>query len=149
MKHRGFTLIEAIIYLALFSILITGALEASFGIFESGGHSSASALLAEEGSFVISKVRIELADAIQVVAPAVGGSSTLLTIVKPSGTSTIDPASLVGGRVYIKSVSFYHAAEVGTGLVPESVGVHIVLSTRTDKGTVLSEEFFSTSSLRK
>lgn len=149
MKHRGFTLIEAILYLALFSILITGALEASFGIFESGGHSGASALLAEEGSFVISKVRIELSGVTQVVAPAQNTSGVLLTVIKPSGTSTLNPTTLVGGSVYIKSVSFYHAAEVGTGLVPESVGMRIVLSTRTSKGDVLSQEFFSTTSLRK
>lgn len=75
--ERGFTLIEVIVYLALFSILITGGISASFFILEGGDRNAARALLAEEGSFVIAKMR---------VSPA------------------LDVASLVGGRVQMGDV---------------------------------------------
>ena len=146
---KGFTLIEVIVYLALFAILITGALEASFNLFEAGGHSAAEALLAEEGGFVVAKVQVELAGATSVTVPVADSSSGVLTVSKPSGTSTLDPTKLVGGQVSMSNASFYHAAELGTGLVPESVGVRFTLSTRTSKGVMLSQEFFSTTSLRK
>ena len=76
--RRGFTLIEVIIYLALFAILMAGTLASSFTLFESGGHNTARALLAEEGSFVITKMNVD---------------------------TSLDPAQLVGGRVTMSNVS--------------------------------------------
>ena len=146
---KGFTLIEVIMYLALFALLITGALEASFNLFESSGHNAAQALLAEEGSFVVAKVQRTLAGALTVTVPAAGRAAATLRVTTASGINTLSPTTLVGGRVTMSAVSFYHEAATGTGLVPEAVGVRFVLSTRTNEGVLLSQEFFSTTSLRK
>ena len=61
---RGFTLIEVIIYLALFSILMAGSLSAAFALCESGGHERTRALVLEEGNFIISKTEWELSYAL-------------------------------------------------------------------------------------
>lgn len=146
---KGFTLIEVIVYLALFAILMAGSLETAFNLFESGGHNAAKAMLAEEGSFVIAKIQWQLSGATAVTTPPLNASAGMLGVNKATGTATLDLSTLVGGRVTMSNVSFYHAAAVGTGLAPEAVGVRFTLSTRTEKGAMLSQEFFSTTSLRK
>ncbi|HEY5383091.1 MAG TPA: prepilin-type N-terminal cleavage/methylation domain-containing protein [Candidatus Paceibacterota bacterium] len=160
---NGFTLIEVIIYLALFAILMAGALTASFNLVESGGRDASRALLAEEGSFVIAKVQWALSGATLITVPSVGGSSSVLSVARVSGRDsngisvslptvaavTVDPSELVGGTVMLTSVSFYHAAGSGTGINPESLGVRFTLSTHTRGGALLSQEFFSTTSLHK
>jgi prepilin-type N-terminal cleavage/methylation domain-containing protein len=148
--HSGFTLIETIVYLALFAILMTGVLSASFNLFESSGHNASRALLAEEGSFVIAKVHGVLSGATLVTQPSTGSSSSVLSVHKAEGGMVaLDPAELVGGKVTLTSISFYHVAAIGTGLTQESVGVRFTLSTRTAQGALLSQDFFSTTSLRK
>ena len=53
---RGFTLIETIVYLALFSIVIGGALAATMLLFEGAGRDTARARLVEEGAFMLGKM---------------------------------------------------------------------------------------------
>ena len=53
---KGFTLIETIVYLALFSILMGGAIVAAFNIFESAGRQQTHTMLQEEGNFLIAKI---------------------------------------------------------------------------------------------
>jgi len=53
---RGFTLIETVIYIALLSVLLTGALIASADLIESAGKSNAHATTQDEGSFVSRKL---------------------------------------------------------------------------------------------
>jgi prepilin-type N-terminal cleavage/methylation domain-containing protein len=53
---RGFTLIETIIYLALFSIVIGGALAATTVLFEGAGRNTTEARLQEEGTFMLEKI---------------------------------------------------------------------------------------------
>ena len=53
---KGFTLIETIVYLALFSIVIGGALAATTLLLEGAGRDSARARVQEEGAFMLSKI---------------------------------------------------------------------------------------------
>jgi prepilin-type N-terminal cleavage/methylation domain-containing protein len=123
---QGFTLIEVIIYLALFSILMAGSLSAAFALCESSGHERTRAFLLEEGNFIIAKTEREL------------------SIEK---NAVFDPATLVGGRVSITSVRFYHSAD--TDASPESVGISFTLAARTEQGALMSQTFFSTTTLTK
>lgn len=64
-KHRnGFTLLEAIIYSALFSILITGVLLTSYPLLEGSARSREKAYIEIETVFIIAKVRSALARSI-------------------------------------------------------------------------------------
>ncbi len=75
---KGLTLIETVVYIALFSILMTGALTASFDLLESGQKSLGKATVQEEGSFVQRKMDWALGD--MSVAPTVSGSSCTQSI---------------------------------------------------------------------
>ena len=155
---KGFTLLEVIIYLALFAMLMAGALTASFDLVESGGRDATNAQLAEEGNFVLAKVRWVL-DGSTVTAPTVGSIGSILSVQKVEGYDgagnpmvvpiTLDPATLESGRISISSVTFYHAESTGTGINPESVGVRFALSARSSTGVVISQTFFGTSSIQK
>ncbi len=57
MKYKnGFTLIEAIIYIALFSILIGGALVATYQLMQGADSLNSKKTLQEEGNFVLRKL---------------------------------------------------------------------------------------------
>ncbi len=56
-KHKkGFTLIEVIIYTALFSLLMGTAFVTAFGLIEGSGKLSAKTTTQEEGNFVLRKI---------------------------------------------------------------------------------------------
>ena len=56
-KHKkGFTLIEVIIYIALFSLLMGTAFVTAFGLIEGSGKLSAKTTTQEEGNFVLRKI---------------------------------------------------------------------------------------------
>lgn len=53
----GFTLIEAIIYIALFGMLISGAVAVAYQISTSSSLTSRKAIVQDEGNFVLQKIR--------------------------------------------------------------------------------------------
>lgn len=53
---KGFTLIEAIIYIGLFSILIGTALVAAYQLIDGSGDLSTKNIVQEEGNFVLRKI---------------------------------------------------------------------------------------------
>lgn len=55
-NNRGFTLIETIVYIALFGILLAGVFTAAFNIIESGGRNQNKLILKEDGDFILSKI---------------------------------------------------------------------------------------------
>lgn len=56
---RGLTLIETLIYLALFSILISGALTSLISIQSEAGRIEAGSRLTDEGHFILERLRFE------------------------------------------------------------------------------------------
>ncbi len=53
---RGFTLIETLVYIGLFSILMVGALIGAFELAQSGPHNETAVALQEEGTFILRKL---------------------------------------------------------------------------------------------
>lgn len=69
-KHltkRGFTLLETMIYIALFSILMSGLLLSAYSLIESGERNRESLLITEEGMFVERKFAWALTNATDVM----------------------------------------------------------------------------------
>lgn len=54
--NKGFTLIEVVIYLALFSIIIGGALVSVYNIIESSGKLENKVVMQEEANFLLRKI---------------------------------------------------------------------------------------------
>lgn len=79
MKNRGFTLIEVLMYLALYCVLIGGAVLAAYNVFEAGGRGETAAMVAEEGQYLTEKINWALgAEAAQHPAFDVGSGTLRL-----------------------------------------------------------------------
>lgn len=162
--HPGFTLIEMIIYLALFSILIGGAVVAVYSVFESGDRNQTHAMLQEEGNFLAAKINWTLSGAEAISSPAVNATGGVLTLTKfgssdeleielsPGGDMTLS----VGGNpevvlnntnVDISNLTF--TREYAGGTNPESMRATFTVSQRAPNGAVLSQEFSTTKFLRR
>jgi prepilin-type N-terminal cleavage/methylation domain-containing protein len=77
---RGFTLMEVLIYIGLFSILMSGAVVAAYQLMGSGTHNQLSVLTQEEGTFLNRKINWALTGA---SAVNVSGGGSTLTITRP------------------------------------------------------------------
>ena len=55
MKNKGFTLIEMVIYIALFSIIMGGVVVTVFQLSQSGGATTSKIIIQEEINFVLKK----------------------------------------------------------------------------------------------
>ncbi|MES2059838.1 MAG: prepilin-type N-terminal cleavage/methylation domain-containing protein [Patescibacteria group bacterium] len=81
-KKRGFTLIELVIYIALFGVLMTGASVATYQLLEGGTRNETAVAIQEEGSFLNRKINWALTGAtIAIVSP----DGSVLTINKIPG----------------------------------------------------------------
>lgn len=163
--QRGVTLIETMVYIALFSIIIGGSVVAAYQILESSGRSQTHALLQEEGDFLIGKINWALSG-VQPGTPTGQNcteSNTLsvskwdasigvIVINESSGNMHISytghPAVVLNNsNTKVSALSFTHCYLSTTN--PESMGVHFTLSANTPNGVNMSQDFFATSTLRK
>jgi prepilin-type N-terminal cleavage/methylation domain-containing protein len=169
--NKGFTLIEVIVYLALFAILFGGAIAAAYNVIESSGRNQAKANLQEEGEFLLAKINWVLSGVQSISIPAVGNASSQLSVSKvigldngqpiivylslrPDGTNMVidkgsGPVVLNNSNTYVSQLVFTHASVSGQGINPESVAVRFVLSTKTPNGMDMSQEFSTSVYLRK
>lgn len=82
---RAFTLIETIIYIALFSFIMGGVLLSVYGMTQSGDQFATKNLTANEGGFVIAKIDWALGSLGSITTPSSGYGNTL-TITRNDGT---------------------------------------------------------------
>lgn len=165
--RRGFTLIEAIVYLALFSILMGGGIVAAYSLFDATTRAGTRTILHEETDFLLSKVDWALSGAEAVTAPGAGATGSALTVAKWDASSG-DPIVIAkngdnltmsrgGGaaeilnntNVSVTSISFEHVADPGNGTVPEYVTAVIQTSAPTPSGALLTRVGTTTVYLRR
>jgi prepilin-type N-terminal cleavage/methylation domain-containing protein len=157
--QKGFTLIETLVYLALFTVVMGGGLTAVYGIIESESRSSGQVELAEEANFLLAKIDRLLADADAaaggVVAPSVGagpaltvhvfGEATSVSLAL-SGTNMVlirgvgPPTALSGGMVAVTDLEFVRTSRRGR---PDAITASFTLS-----GASAKERFEITRYLR-
>ncbi|KKW23866.1 MAG: hypothetical protein UY70_C0021G0010 [Candidatus Kaiserbacteria bacterium GW2011_GWB1_52_6] len=79
MKNRGFTLIETIVYVALFGVLMAGILPAVYSVLQGGAQINRRATVQDEENFVFRKIGWALSsiDPAQTYSPASGSSAAL------------------------------------------------------------------------
>jgi type II secretory pathway pseudopilin PulG len=169
---KGFTLIETIIYLALFAILIDGAVVAAFNLFENAGRELTHTMLQEEGNFLIAKINWAVSGAQSVNQP--GGYGSLLSVNKVTGLNgsgqpivtavtislpsapgdvliqdgVVGPYALNNSNISVAKLGFLHTLASGNGIDPESVAASTTLTARTPNGAILSEDFSTVVYLR-
>ena len=164
-NERGFTLIETLVYLALFTLIIGGLMSASYALFESGDRNQAKAMLQDEENFVIAKIMWALESAKTVSVPAVGTPGSALSVIKydgstaqfclsgvdvkylgASGSCVSSGVILNNSNVAITALTFTH---VGSGSNPEYVQVDITATTKTAQGMTITLAESATRYLRK
>ncbi len=158
----GFTLIETLVYIGLFSILIGGALTAAFGIFESNGRNQTKAIVQNEGAFVLAKIDWALSGIQSVDSPPAASPGSLLSVTKYGGETIkislsgpdaeiqrgIAPAKILNNsNVEITNLLFTHE-NPGAGN-PESVEARFRVSARTPSGAAFTEDFFTVKYIRR
>lgn len=165
--QRGFTLIEALVYLSLFAILMGGAVVAAYNLFEAAERGATHVMLQEETDFLLAKVAWTLSGASGVTAPAAGATGSALTVAKwdtslgspfvlaRSGNNltltrgTGAAALLNNTNVEVRSIAFKHIEGAGDGINPDSVETVITTAARTPNGFLLTKTATTTSYLRR
>ncbi|MEN9614111.1 MAG: hypothetical protein RLZZ347_418 [Candidatus Parcubacteria bacterium] len=104
MRNKGFTLVEVVIYIALFGILMVGAVVATYQLLQGGAHNETALAVQEEGMFLVRKINWALTS---VSSVSVSPDGTILTISKiPSADflSTDNPLLIYasGGTLSLK-----------------------------------------------
>lgn len=98
MKNKGFTLLETIIYLGLFSVLMSGALVAVYTLLQSGTQNLNAISIQAEGTFINRKLSWALSGATTVTVPDLHtiiiirpdlGTESHLTITEQNGAFSI------------------------------------------------------------
>jgi prepilin-type N-terminal cleavage/methylation domain-containing protein len=158
-KQNGFTLIEVLIYIALFSMLVGGVLVSVYTMLESSGRDTTQTELLEEGNFLLDKIGWVMSDVQTIASPAQNATGTTLSIT-PWDVSVGNPIvvhfttqnmtikegvnsaqQLNNTNVWLSNASFTHTYNAGQGAVPESITVTFTLNTRTPEGSVVSHIF--------
>lgn len=155
--RSGFTLIEVVVYLALFGILFTGAVTGAYSILESTGRNYTRAVMQEEGEFLLAKINWAVSNASTAQVPE--GGVLMATVAgidlefKLSGTDLVlsrDAAAalpLNGSEVTINSDSLYFVDITAAGSPGIKYGFD--LAGKTSEGYEMVSSFESTAYLRK
>lgn len=161
--ERGFTLMETVVYLALFSIIIGGSVIGAYGISESAGRNQAKAMLQEEGTFLIGKIDWVLSGVNMVNTPSMGEVSSNLSVTKYdnslislslSGTTLIiqkgaTSSPLSNTNVDITGLTFTHTGTSSDSVISEGVTAVVTMTTRAPNGMTFTQNFSTTKFLRK
>lgn len=122
-----------LVYLALTSVIITGAIASAYPLFSNTGRSSLSVLRDLESAFVFQKVSYLMNQASAITTPGVGNTGDTLTLIingdvhvvtleNGAVSLSVDGASsvpLTASRVEIDSLVFTHTG--GAGGTPDTV----------------------------
>ena len=153
----GFTLLETLIYLALFAILIGGFVVSAYVLFESSDRTQTKALLQEEKNFLVGKINWVLRGAAIVEAPAPNAAGATLTTTSYDGSTVTLEASgndmlsngtaLNDADVAISKLVFIRTTAPGSG--PDSVEAGFTISAKTPEGSAVWQTASTTVYLHK
>ncbi len=155
-NQKGFTLIETIIYIALFAIIIGGGMVAAYQIIQATEASNNHIILQEEANFLLRKINWALSQ------PAIGfgiGSSVLTVSSSPPLTFDLDCSNpnacnlrlnaiiLNSSAVKVSSLSFCNTSCVPS-ITSNGVTTSFTLTTM-QNGRPASQGFSTTKYLRQ
>ena len=162
--RRGVTLIEVVIYLALFGLLIGGAVVAAFNVLESASRGQTKAMLQEEGGYLQKKIEWTLSGARTVSIPSIGSLGETLSVTKwdvsignPVAISLVGTdvrmskrggawATLNNSNVLVSGLLFSRTKQSGVGTNPERIEFSFSVSARAPNGMMVAQ-FFPTTTI--
>lgn len=164
MKKGGFTLIEMLVYIGLFSMIIGGAIVSAYNIFESTNRNQTKAMVAEEGLFLIGKINWALTGAtaidlissnkISITKSGITVSDNPLIFDNSSGEMRLkrgadSPQVLNNTNIAVNDLVFIRSVSSGNGITIESISASFTINTKTPEGLELSENFHTIKYIRK
>ncbi|HVM73268.1 MAG TPA: prepilin-type N-terminal cleavage/methylation domain-containing protein [Candidatus Paceibacterota bacterium] len=154
-SHRsGFTLIETLVYLALYALIIGGALTAVYSMIESSARNEATAMTEEEGDYLLAKIDMTIGDTASVRVPNSSGDT--LSVVEFDGTAvtlnncgtglcrtegTAVPQRLNNSDVSVSKLTFTYIHATSDGFDPARVSASFLLTATTSDGHTRSRDF--------
>ncbi|MDQ5922516.1 MAG: hypothetical protein QG644_224 [Patescibacteria group bacterium] len=168
-KNSGFTLIETMIYIALFALIMTGTIVSIYGILGSSARNQLKAMVQEEGSFLVGKVDWSLNGASSIEVRDNGFSLTItkydgsvikLSISPTDGNMTLTEDGienvLNNSNVEIECASlseemgcFNYTESSGEGINARKLSTYFTVNSRTSEGMPYSQDFSTIKYLRK
>ncbi len=121
---RAFTLIEMLVYLAIFSFLISGTLTAVATIQAANARHAADALVLEEGMFLL-----------EVLEHAVANGEDLSALQLADGVLTYDSAAVSSNQVLVQNLSLIRSG------IPVFVDITFTVQAHANDGTLRSHTF--------
>ncbi len=125
MKIQGFTLLETLIYIALFGVLMSGALVTVYELLLSSEHNQSLIAIQEEGTFINRKLSWALSGATSV---SIIGTSTLQIVQPNLGSPSPLQFSFYNQKVYLKRGSTLGASLVGDEFLITDATIETILS---------------------
>jgi type II secretory pathway pseudopilin PulG len=143
-RALGFTLIETLVYLGLFTIIMGGGLVAAYQLMSAADSENQKAAVEQEGNFLLRKFDWALSGLCQINIPATPGSAATLSIDKTNfGQNPLffdlsgdavqltraggSAVPLTSARVKVTSLNFDRLAVAGQ---PEAVRVSFTMNGR-------------------
>jgi len=168
-KYSGFTLIETVIYIALFALIMTGTIVSIYGILGTSSRNQLKAMVQEEGSFLVGKVdwnlngakSVEIKDAgYTLIITKFDGSISKITISPTNKKMSVVKdgieIDLSNSNVEItcpslseESSCFTYTESSGEGVNTRKISTYINVSSRTSEGMPYSQEFSTIKYLRR
>lgn len=137
---KGFTLIETLVYLALFALIVGGVVASAYALFETSGYNQTASMVLEEQGFVLARFARVVEAAQSIDSPAAGASGpamtvttydgTMVTMAGSGGTLAFAGQSLSNTNVLVSDVIFTHTSALGA----ESVTFSFTMSAQTPEG---------------
>lgn len=164
-QKPGFTLIETVIYIGLFSVIVSFVLVVFYQIVGSQNQERDRIEVDAEANFLMQKMLWALVGATAINQPAVNATGTKLSINKYNysqnsivfdvvsrqmriSKASSTPAVLNSGRVYVNQLTFQHLAQSGN--IPEAVQITLqVLSSDIERPVAASTTLTNTIYLKQ
>ncbi len=167
-EQQGFTLIEILVYLGLFTILVGGAVLAAYNVIESNGRNQTLALVQQEANFLTGKINWALTGIDGVNQPPAPNSPALSKLAVTKSDSAVGEVdinlddsnpgdiqlrrsggeyhTLNSSNITVSNLLFnYESSENGA----EWVKATFTLSAKTPDGHDINQDFSTVKYLRK
>jgi hypothetical protein len=140
---RAFTLIETIIYIALFGFIMSGVLLSVYGMLQSGDQFSSRTAANNEGAFVTAKLDWALRSLGSVTAP-VSGYGTTLSATRSDGTQV--DVRLASGVIEMRINGGSYVPLTTNNVTVTSLGFNTISGTQTglEASTTINRMSFMT-----
>src|SRR3989344_6313271 len=154
-NKKGFTLIEVVIYVGLFSFVIAGALVSFHAILSSSTRSLTKAMVQEEGSFLLGKIDWVLSGAESADVSADGSTLSVIKFDDSAGNPLVisvgsgemsfsregNPEEIISNSNVSLDCPNPCFLRTGGGSNPESISANFTLSAKTSAGLQFSQSF--------